>query len=114
MADRVEDIQREFPLALDVGCHTGHVFRALAAQPGLGGAGGVGGVRTLVQGDFSEACARLARDAAAGEGAGRVESHTVVLDEEMLPFPDQTFDLVTSSLALHWVNDLPRAMAEIR
>lgn len=36
------------------------------------------------------------------------------MDEEFLPFPDQSFDLVTSSLSLHWVNDLPRALSEIR
>ena len=35
-------------------------------------------------------------------------------DEEFLPFPDDSFDIVVSSLALHWVNDLPRALDEVR
>ena len=36
------------------------------------------------------------------------------MDEEHLPFPDDTFDLVTSCLDLHWVNDLPTAFREIK
>ncbi|XP_064302828.1 arginine-hydroxylase NDUFAF5, mitochondrial-like isoform X4 [Phalacrocorax carbo] len=38
---------------------------------------------------------------------------SVVADEEFLPFKEDTFDLVVSSLSLHWVNDLPRAFREI-
>jgi NADH dehydrogenase [ubiquinone] 1 alpha subcomplex assembly factor 5 len=34
--------------------------------------------------------------------------------EEELPFDDSTFDLVTSSMSLHWCNDLPAALKEIR
>jgi NADH dehydrogenase [ubiquinone] 1 alpha subcomplex assembly factor 5 len=37
---------------------------------------------------------------------------SVVADEEDLPFVNDLFDLVTSSLSLHWVNDLPKAMQE--
>lgn len=112
LVDRLEDIQREFPLALDVGCHAGHVYAALSAHEGLGGRGGIGGVERLVQGDVSEACVRRAVDASAFPG--RVETHGLLLDEEFLPFPDATFDLVTSSMALHWVNDLPTALREIK
>uniref|UniRef100_A0A8C3IFP0 Arginine-hydroxylase NDUFAF5, mitochondrial n=1 Tax=Chrysemys picta bellii TaxID=8478 RepID=A0A8C3IFP0_CHRPI len=38
---------------------------------------------------------------------------SIVADEEFLPFKEDTFDLVVSSLSLHWVNDLPRAFREI-
>ena len=30
--DRIEDIQREFPTMLDMGCHTGHVFGAAGTE----------------------------------------------------------------------------------
>jgi NADH dehydrogenase [ubiquinone] 1 alpha subcomplex assembly factor 5 len=30
-----------------------------------------------------------------------------------LPFPDATFDLVISSMAFHWVNNLPKLLSEI-
>ncbi|XP_074845471.1 arginine-hydroxylase NDUFAF5, mitochondrial isoform X2 [Carettochelys insculpta] len=38
---------------------------------------------------------------------------SVVADEEFLPFRENTFNLVVSSLSLHWVNELPRAFREI-
>ena len=37
----------------------------------------------------------------------------VIADDELLPFTDQTFDLVTSILSLHSVNDLPGALIQI-
>lgn len=38
----------------------------------------------------------------------------VDLDFEALPFTEGSFDLVVSTLALHWVNDLPGALIQIR
>jgi len=38
----------------------------------------------------------------------------VVADEEFLPFKENSFDLVLSLLELHWVNDLPGALIQIR
>jgi SAM-dependent methyltransferase len=38
----------------------------------------------------------------------------LVADEEALPFGDGSFDLVTSLLSLHWVNDLPGTLVQIR
>lgn len=38
----------------------------------------------------------------------------VEIDPEHLPFAAGTFDLVVSILALHWVNDLPGALIQIR
>ncbi|CAM9166671.1 unnamed protein product, partial [Phaeothamnion confervicola] len=168
LVDRIEDVTRSFPMALDLGCHTGHVAELIAAQKGLEGVGGVGGVRTLVQCDFSEQALLRARERAranqhldtgdsgsdgdgdadssgnggkngGGDGASsgnggdggassapatpgpeaaagepRVRTHFCLADEEFLPFGPGTFDLVMSNLCLHWVNDLPRAMAEIR
>jgi hypothetical protein len=61
LVDRLEDIQREFPIMLDIGCHSGaHVYNAIVAQEGLGGKGGIGGVETVIQGDNAETCARKA------------------------------------------------------
>jgi SAM-dependent methyltransferase len=37
-----------------------------------------------------------------------------VADEEALPFADASFDLIVSALSLHWVNDLPGALIQIR
>ncbi|CAM9587522.1 unnamed protein product [Ascophyllum nodosum] len=51
-----------------------------------------------------------------GVAAGEVEVDTchLLADEEFLPFPPGSFDLVLSNLALHWVNDLPGALIQIK
>lgn len=38
----------------------------------------------------------------------------LALDEEHLPFPPESFDLVLSVMTLHWVNDLVGALTQIR
>ena len=38
----------------------------------------------------------------------------VAADEERLPFAAGAFDLVVASLSLHWVNDLPGALIQLR
>ncbi|MBM3949966.1 MAG: methyltransferase domain-containing protein [Rhodospirillales bacterium] len=93
LLDRLDDVTRAFPLALDLGCRAGAIGRML---------GGRGKVETLIQCDLSEAMANAASGLAA------------VADEEALPFAPATFDLVLSALALHWTNDLPGALLQIR
>lgn len=39
---------------------------------------------------------------------------TVQADEEALPLAPGAFDLIVSNLCLHWVNDLPGCLAQIR
>jgi len=56
----------------------------------------------VVSSDLSEPMARLNPGPA------------VVADEEFLPFGPGSFDLVVASLSLHWVNDLPGALIQIR
>ena len=95
LTERLDDVKRRFSSALDLGCHSGHVKRALQ---------GHGSIDSLVQCDLSPRMAALANAAAPA----------LVADEEALPFGDSSFDLVISSLSLHWVNDLPGALAQIR
>jgi SAM-dependent methyltransferase len=96
LADRLDDVTRKFPLALDLGCHGGEIAAALRGR---------GGVRTLVQCDLST---RMARRAAANG------NQTLAADEEVLPFAPESFDLVISGLSLHWVNDLPGCLLQVR
>ena len=92
LADRLDDIARRFPLSLDLGARDGILARALSGR---------GGIETLIQSDAALSNARQA-------GLG------LVADEELLPFKAQCFDAILSNLALHWVNDLPGALAQIR
>ena len=96
LAERLDEITRKFPVALDLGCHGGVLARALEGRAGI---------RTLVQCDLSPAMAR----AAAADGRP-----VLAADEEALPFKAESFGLVMSVLALHWVNDLPGALIQIR
>ena len=94
LLERLEEIKRRFPLALDLGCRTGLVRRLLRGR---------GGIETLIEMELAPAM--LAR----AEGPCRL-----VADEELLPFREASLDLVISVFALHWVNDLPGALAQIR
>lgn len=93
LLDRLPDIDRRFPMALDLGCHTGQIGALLAGR---------GGIQTLVQADPSFAMVRRAADL------------RVVADPEALPFAGNRFDLVLSCFLLHAVNDLPGALVQIR
>ena len=89
LADRLAAILRHFERGLDLGTPGPHVARALAES---------GKVAQIMR-------------AAAPENAAPLD---LVADEEALPFADASLDLVVSGLALHMVNDLPGALAQIR
>lgn len=93
LADRLDDVRCHFPLALDLGCHTGTLAAVLGDR---------GGIETLVNCDLAPRMAAAAPPPA------------VVADEELLPFAAGAFDLILSVFSLHWVNDLPGALAQIR
>lgn len=93
--DRLDDIARSFPVCLDLGCHTGQMAGLLKHRSGI---------ETLIQADLSPAMAARAGALAPACAA----------DEEWLPFKQGAFDLITSCLSLHWVNDLPGALMQIR
>ncbi|XP_043844400.1 arginine-hydroxylase NDUFAF5, mitochondrial isoform X1 [Dromiciops gliroides] len=96
VADRVYDIARDFPLALDVGCGRGYIAQHLNKE---------------VVGKFFQA--DIAENALKNTLETEIPTVCVLADEEFLPFKENTFDLVVSSLSLHWVNDLPRAFKQI-
>ena len=100
LVDRLDDIKRSFPLALDIGCHGGEVGAALALPDGKRR----GGVETLLQMDLATGFARRARS----------YGPVLVGDEEMLPVAPQSIDLALSAMSLHWVNDLPGTLLRIR
>ena len=139
LCDRLEDIKRSFPLTLDLGCHRGHIYKVVSSAEGLQGRGGIGGIETLVQCDFSDKAVELRTLEGAGEAAGavgtgggdgavgavgaegassptppRVKQFVVHCDEEALPFKEHSFDAVLSSMSLHWVNDLPSTLQQIK
>lgn len=116
LVDRLDDIRRDegFPLALDIGAGPGYIHRAICVDEAFDGVGGIGGVRKLVQLDASEEMLHRDEDVPV-EGSERCGTYRLVADEEeKLPFPDGTFDLVISSISLHWVNNLPGLFADVK
>jgi SAM-dependent methyltransferase len=95
LVERLEAIVRDFPVAVDLGARDGGFAAALAASPARARVG------FLIEADLSAVMLRSR------------SSPRVQLDEERLPFADASLDLVVSSLALHWVNDLPGALIQI-
>jgi SAM-dependent methyltransferase len=93
LADRLTDVNRRFPRALDLGSRDGLLARMLKGR---------GGVEWLVAADPAPA---FARQAAAPQLAAEADA---------LPFAPSSFDLVLSNLLLHWTNDLPGALLQLR
>lgn len=92
LVERVRDVRRTFPLALDLGCHGDEIATAFRDREP---------VSQLVRSDFAFNFAR------------RTGGLAIVADEEALPFAAECFDLVLSAMTLHWVNDLPGTLIQI-
>lgn len=93
LAERLDDIQRQFPRVLVLGALSDRLCGLVAARTG---------VERVVVSDSAELLAR------------RRTGTSVVADEDAIPFAPASFDLVLGALTLHAVNDLPGALAQIR
>ncbi|MBO1076746.1 methyltransferase domain-containing protein [Roseomonas marmotae] len=91
LLDRLDDTTLRFTRALEIGGR-GSVAPMLTAR----------GIPFVVSADLAAGMAR------------RAGGLPVAADEEWLPFAPGSFDLVVASLSLHWVNDLPGALLQIR
>jgi len=96
IADRLADTSHSFDRAFDLGAHDGQLAKLLQASDQVG---------SVEAGDISSGMVALSR-------AGGLNAEQV--DEEGLPFPQASLDLIVSALSLHWVNDLPGALVQIR
>ncbi|OUI77643.1 methyltransferase [Commensalibacter intestini] len=90
LLDRLDDIQRPFTDILEIGGR-GVVAPALQSR-GM----------NVVSADLSQRLVSLNNNP------------SVCMDEEFLPFKAQSFDLVIAHFNLHWVNDLPGALLQIK
>ncbi len=90
-------INRSFPLALDMAAADGGFGRELAQSDAAAKVG------LLVEGELSQ------RLSAQQSGPARL-----IMDEEWLPFGDDSLNLIVSILGLHAVNDLPGVLVQVR
>ncbi|RUS17578.1 S-adenosyl-L-methionine-dependent methyltransferase [Endogone sp. FLAS-F59071] len=79
VVDRLLDIKRDFDTIVDLGSGCGHIAKHLDSDT----------VRKVIMCEMS------------------VQVDRLVVDEERLPFEENSLEGVVSSMSLHWVNDLP-------
>jgi SAM-dependent methyltransferase len=92
LLDRLADIRRPFRRVLVLGAPSGRVETALAGCFGTECVVATDGVPAMLAGSGLRA----------------------VADAEALPFAADSFDLVLSPMILHWVNDLPGTLVQLR
>lgn len=92
LIDRLSMIKKPLPLVVDLGGAHGVLSELLKTRAGT---------ETVVTTDLSFTLA-------ARNNIG------LVADEEIIPFKTASLDGVVSNLALHWVNDLPGALIQIK
>ncbi|HPF79284.1 MAG TPA: methyltransferase domain-containing protein, partial [Alphaproteobacteria bacterium] len=83
--NRLQDVKRKFPTALQIGCRSDLNF-----SPSFG-------IENLYRLDIAENL-----------------NPTIHADEELLPFAAESFDLIISPLNLHNTNDLPGVLSQIK
>ncbi|WFD32673.1 hypothetical protein MSPP1_003722 [Malassezia sp. CBS 17886] len=88
IAERIADVKQQFPTIVELGAGAGHLRHHLDV--------GSTGVQKLVMCDTS------------------VEIERRVVDEELLPFEENSLDCIIASGSLHWTNDLPGALIQIQ
>ncbi|KAN0062410.1 hypothetical protein ACQY0O_005294 [Thecaphora frezii] len=103
LADRVADIKRDFPTIVELGSGAGYLRHFIDPK--------ATGVKKIIMCDTSEAMLR--RDEHL-DSTFPFEFERRVVDEEALPFEEASLDCIVVSGGLHWTNDLPGVLVQIR
>eukprot|EP01059_Diplonema_ambulator_P013156 TRINITY_DN23673_c0_g1_i2.p1 TRINITY_DN23673_c0_g1~~TRINITY_DN23673_c0_g1_i2.p1 ORF type:complete len:479 (+),score=171.07 TRINITY_DN23673_c0_g1_i2:48-1439(+) len=106
--ERLGYIMREFPVVMELGCGRGMLSkRYLEAKP----EGLVKYIQCDMNQEMLDACYEATCDVIP-EGA-TLEQYCIDEDEN-LPFPKRSVDLIISMLSLHWVNDIEATLKQAR
>ncbi|CAG0893102.1 unnamed protein product [Cyprideis torosa] len=103
LAERVYEIKRDFRTILDLGCGRGHVTRHLD------------GGEHLERVTLLDSCEDWLKEAVVNDEIrpSQIDRKCCSL-EDPLPFKEDSVELITTNLALHWVNNLPGLFQEIK
>ncbi|KAJ2785749.1 hypothetical protein GGI15_001809 [Coemansia interrupta] len=99
VADRLLDIKRRYHTVVDIGAGCGHLAKAVDDDM----------LDKLIMCEMSPVA--LNRDV---DQEYDIEVERRVMDEEMPQFEPETLDAVVSSISMHWINDLPGMMIQVR
>lgn len=94
LLERLSLVRKELPVVLDLGCGDGFLSSELRKR---------NGTHLVISADTSYALL-----------GQNINTGGVVADAEMLPFQEASLDAAISCLDMHWVNDLPGALLQIR
>lgn len=117
LCERLLDIKRYFPKALDFGANACNVARILTKpDPDAASMKPVAEpisdrIGNLICTDTSEAM--LYRDEDLPFNKEMEITREILTNPEYVPYGPETFDLVLSSLSLQWINDLPSVLTQI-
>lgn len=117
LCDRLLDINRTFPKVLDFGANACNIARILTQPNPDPEAQGEAAepiskrIGSIVSTDTSPTL--LYRDQLEPFNKEIDVTREVLKNPEYLPYDPATFDLVLSSLSLHWINDLPSVLTQI-
>jgi ubiquinone/menaquinone biosynthesis C-methylase UbiE len=92
LIERIQTHGYKYETALDLGCYNGEFSKKIANLE----------IKQLVQTDISYKMLQ------------ETKGNRVKANEEFLPFADNSFDLIISNLNLHWINDLPGTLSQIK
>eukprot|EP00965_Chrysotila_dentata_P056704 1880916-Pleurochrysis_carterae.AAC.1 len=108
LLERLDDIHESYSFAdvVDLGAGTGHARRALTDR-GLG-------IKHLLEIDSSEEVLKKSAADAAGDNPPDFEVVQLHMSEEVPDLAPASADLICTSMALHWVNDLPGTLKTVR
>ena len=111
LSDRVLDIKRKMKVCVDLSSGRGYVTRHLTNHS----------IEKLYALEFSPTMLNQCQMPPENEN---IQCEKILFDEDVLtsgdislsrlPFDDESVDIVTSSLALHWVNNLPGLFKEVK
>ena len=109
LIDRLDDISRNFPKALEIGSYRGHLLDVIQRRNiNYGESIRVGGIAEFIQSENGI----ILPDRHHAESY--VDTSIMLTDETLSNIPKKNFNLVLSSLSMHWVNDLPLLFKNIQ
>lgn len=94
VADKVFDLTKFSDVCIDIGCGGGYIASNLIKE----------NVAVILQCDMSAGLIKRS----CGVVDAEVPVLSIVADESMAPFREQSADLIVSSLSAHWINDLAK------